>query len=182
MLMVGLTIGMERNAPVPEVWGRILKGSGVKGGVGESGGEATAVPHHLVELARLAGLAGHAGRIGHDGRNDFAWERRSRPQFESAEARIGRVAETLHQAMGGNGGPGAGVRRAQDVSGGDDPRLQAIRSLARSVLGSGISPRAAARIGCRAIEARRRPAVSFHANCPSTTLEGAGGAIVRSLR
>ncbi len=182
MLMVELTIGRERIASVPAVWEEILKGSGVKGGVGESGGEATAVPHHVGEWVRLVGLAGQARRIGHDGRNDFVGDRQRRPQFESAQARTGRIGETLHQAVGGDGGPGAGVRRAKDVSGGGHRRLQAVRSLARSVLGGGSSTRAAARADSRAIEARRRFAIGLHANCPSTTLEGADGAIVRSLR
>ena len=182
MLMVELTIGRERIAPVPGVWEKILKGSGVKGGVGESGGEATAVPHHVVELVRLAALAGQAERIGHDGKNDFVGERWRGPQFESAQARAGRVAEALHPAMGGNGSPGAGIRRAKEVPGGGHRRLQAVRGLARSVLGCGSAPCRAARIDCREVEARRRSAVGPHANWPSTILEGAGGAIVRSLR
>lgn len=50
MLMVELTVWRERTAPGPGVWEEILRGSGVEGGVGEGGGEATAVPHHLIEL------------------------------------------------------------------------------------------------------------------------------------
>jgi len=44
MLMVELTSGRERTAPGPGVWEKILKGSGVKGGVGESGAKPPLSP------------------------------------------------------------------------------------------------------------------------------------------